>query len=54
MKTWNTPAIEELEINETMGGGHWSWKKDGVSYNVVDGSNKKHLIVEEVELVSGV
>ena len=29
MKTWNTPAIEELDINKTEKGGHFKTSNDG-------------------------
>ncbi|MCR5777335.1 MAG: hypothetical protein K6G84_07975 [Lachnospiraceae bacterium] len=29
MKKWNTPAIEELNINETAGGGQKNQNHDG-------------------------
>ena len=54
MKTWNTPAIEELEINETMGGGRWSTNHDDVVYTGTNPFNGKTVKQQEFEMVSGV
>lgn len=48
MKTWNTPKIEELKINETAGGGTVKTTHDGKAYVSENG-----LWVEEYYPISG-